>query len=296
MEQHSGVQTAERRKGRVMITATAILWGLAGVCVKNICWSSLSIMAVRSVVALLLMAAVRKSFRVKLNRKNIVAAVFGSATGILYMMGIKNTNAATAIVLQYTAPIIVLLIGVAFYKRKVSVTQILAVAVVFAGCVLSFSDNMSGGHLLGNILSLASGVTFAIQIVLMADGDTDADDSMMIGNIISILICTPFLFVDRGIAATDRNTIFWLAVLCLFQYGLANILYTRGCQRVSDLECSLLLTLESIFNPIPVALVCGEWMGVRALAGFILVIAGILFYTVTEGRGKESSPERETPV
>lgn len=286
MQNEKTCEAEQKRTGRLMIAATAILWGLAGVCVKNICWNSMSIMAVRSLAALLLLAAVRKSFRIRLSRKNLIAAVFGSATGILYMMGIKNTNAATAIVLQYTAPIIVLLIGIVFYKRKADVKQIIAVAVVFAGCVFSFSDNMGGGHLLGNILSLASGVTFAIQIVIMADGDTDADDSMMISNLLSILICAPFMLFDRGIAATDGNTIFWMAVLCLFQYGLANILYTKGCQRISDLECSLLLTLEPIFNPIPVALVCGEWMGVRALVGFALVIAGIVFYTITESRRK----------
>lgn len=289
MKRENTREAEQKRSGRLMIAATAILWGLAGVCVKNICWSSLSIMAVRSLGGLLLFGAVRKSFRMRLSKKNILAAVFTSATSILYMMGIKNTNAATAIVLQYTAPIIVLLIGIAVYKRKPSISEIIAVAVVFAGCVLSFSDNMNGGHLLGNILSLASGFTFAIQIVVMADGDTDADDSMMISLLMSVLICAPFMLFDRGLADTDGNTIFWILVMCLFQYGLSNILYTKGCQRISDLECSLLLTLEPIFNPIPVALVCGEWMGARALAGFALVIVGIVFYTVMKSRKKEPS-------
>lgn len=295
MKNENKIKLDQKKTGRLMIAATAILWGLAGVCVKNICWSSMSIMAVRSFVALLLLAAVRKSFRIKLSKKNIIAAVFGSATGILYMMGIKNTNAATAIVLQYTAPIVVLLIGILFYKRKADLKEMISVAVVFLGCLLSFSDNMRGGYLLGNILSLASGFTFAVQIVIMADGDTDAEDSMMIGNLISILICTPFLFADKGIADTNGNTIFWLFVLCVFQYGFANILYTKGCQRISDLECSLLLTLEPIFNPIPVALVCGEWMGIRAFEGFVLVIAGIVFYTISEGHKNEPSDEREMP-
>ena len=270
-----------------MIVGTALLWGLAGVCVKSICWSSLSIMAVRCLASLLTMGAMRKSLRVRITKKNVICAALAASTGILYMMGIKNTTAGTAIVLQYTAPILVLIFNTIFYRKKPDAREIIIVLAVFAGCILSFADDMGAGHLLGNVLSLASGVTYALQIMMFSRDGVDAEDCMMLSNMMGFIVCVPFIFFDKGIAATTPSTLLWLAIMCIFQYSVANILYSRGCKSVSDIECSLLLTIEPIFNPIPVAIFCGETMGRKALIGFAIVIAGILAYTLTSASKKQ---------
>jgi len=271
----------DKNRGRLMIVGTALLWGLAGVCVKSICWNSMSIMTARCLASKLTMGAMRKTFKVRLTKKNIICASLAAATGILYMMGIKNTTAGTAIVLQYTAPILILILNIIFYHKKPNAREIIIVLAVFAGCVLSFADDMGAGHTLGNILSLASGVTYALQIMMFSRDGVDAEDSMMLSNMIGFVICAPFMFFDKGIAETTASTVIWLVIMCLFQYSLSNILYARGCKAVSDIECSLILTLEPIFNPIPVAIFCGETMGRKALIGFAIVIAGIITYTLT---------------
>lgn len=275
------VSLSEKNRGRIYIICTALLWGLAGVCVKSICWSSLSIMAARSFTSVMSMGIMRKSFRVRLTKKNLICALFAASTGILYMMGIKNTTAGTAIVLQYTAPILILIFNMVFYHKKPDKREIFIVIAVFFGCVLSFADDMGAGHLLGNILSLASGVTYALQIMMFSRDGVDSEDCVMLSNMIAFIVSVPFIFFDKGIAQTTPTTLVWLAVMCVFQFSVANILYSRGCKLVSDIECSLLLTLEPIFNPIPVAIFCGETMGRKAIIGFVIVIAGIVVYTIT---------------
>lgn len=277
---------AAHRRGRIYIILTALLWGLAGVCVKSISWNSLSIMTARSVVSAISLGLFRRSFRMRFTKNNLLAALFNSMTGILYMMGIKNTDAATAIILQYTAPIFVLLFSIVFGGRKPSRREVIIVIAVFFGCVLSFADKMGEGHLLGNLLSLASGMSYAAQIVVFSRPETDSGDSMMISNFISLLICAPFMFFDPAVPATTPTVAVWLAIMCVFQFSLANIFYSLGCKLVSDIECSLLLTIEPIFNPIPVAIFCGEHMGPLAFAGFVIVLAGITMYTVGEKKQK----------
>lgn len=58
----------EHNIGRFLMAATAILWGLAGVCVKSITWNSFSLMAARSVISLLMLAAVKKASRQRLQK------------------------------------------------------------------------------------------------------------------------------------------------------------------------------------------------------------------------------------
>lgn len=271
------ISKKEHNLGRLFIVLTALLWGLAGVCVKSITWSSFSLMAVRSVISLLMLSAVKKSFKAKLSKANILGAVAMSATGILYVEAIKLTTAGTAIVLQYIAPILVFLYAVIFQKRKAKLSEAVITLAVFGGCVLSFADSLDPTRIVGNILGLLSGITFAAQIIIMNNENSDSDDCLYLSNIISFAICFPFMFFDKNLSF-DLKNIVWVLILGIFQYGLANILFSRGIKRVDKIEGSLLLTIEPIFNPIPVAVFCGEKMGKLAICGFAVVVFFVTLY------------------
>lgn len=263
--------------GRLLLVITAICWGLAGVCVKSICWGSMSIVAVRSAISFIMLLVVKRSLKLKLSFWNIMGALMMSVTSMLYIESIKLTTAGTAIVLQYIAPILVFLFAVIFQHRPVKIAEIMITAAVFGGIVLSFADQLDATHVMGNILGVMSGVTFAGQIIIMNRPDTDVEDSLMISCILSFIISFPFMLFD-GNLVLDAKNIVWMLILGIFQYGLANILFGFGIQRTDKVEASLILTIEPIFNPIPVAIICGEKMGTFAIIGFFIVIFFVTLY------------------
>ncbi len=270
---------SERNKGRIYIMLTALGWGLAGVCVKSISWNALSLMAARSLISLLMLAAINKSLRMKLSKPNILAGFAGCITGILYIVAIKLTTAGTAIVLQYIAPILVLVYSVLFKGRKASSAEILIIAAVFGGCVLSFADNLDPTRMLGNFVAILSGVTYAGQIVLTGNSDCDSSDALMIGNVMGVIFAAPFMLFDSGLVFSTQNII-WVIILGVFQYGFANYFFSKGVHLVDAVECSVILMIEPVFNPIPVAIFCGEMMGPLAIIGAVIVITGVLVYTL----------------
>lgn len=269
----------EVMKGRILIVSTALLWGLAGVCVKMISWNSMSLVAVRSFLSAALLLAYKRSFKIRFTKKNIWGAVMMSATGMLYVESIKLTTAGTAIVLQYIAPILVFLFAVLFRHRKVRLYEILITFAVFGGIVLSFADTLDAAHVVGNILGLASGFTFAGQIIIMNDKEADSMDSLIISCLISFVIAFPFMFFDTSLVFNAQNII-WVLILGIFQYGMSNLLFGIGIQKIESVEASLFLTIEPIFNPIPVAIIYGEKMGPLAVIGFALVIVFVTMYAV----------------
>ena len=286
----------EKTKGRLLIVSTALLWGLAGVCVKSIPWNSISIMASRCAIGTVMLGINKKSFRIRLNKKTLLGAIMVSAMGLLYMMAIKLTTAATAIVLQYIAPILVFLYSVFFQKRRPKLYETLIGLAVFGGCVLSFSDQLDASHVLGNLLGLLSGFALAGQIIVFSNPKADSNEGMYFSNILSFLTCAPFLFFDKALAFSP-TILMWVLILGVFQYGLANICYARGCHRIDQIETSLLLTLEPIFNPIPVWLVTGEKMGPRALAGFFIVITAVTLYGLLPLLEKRrNTPQKKRPI
>ena len=274
----TNVSKNQKTSGRLLILCTALLWGLTGVCVKSISWGAMSIIAFRSIVSLLMLFIVKRSFRLRFTRTNILAALMMSITSILYVISIKLTTAGTAIVLQYMAPIWVFLFSVIFRKKRPHIYEILLTFCVFAGCVLSFADTLDFTHVLGNLLAIGSSLTYAAQIILMNSSECDTQDCTIISNGMCFLVCIPFLFTDTLV--WDFQNILWLLILAIFQYGLANILFSIGIKKIDSVEASLLLCIEPVFNPIPVAIFCGEHMGVLALAGSAVVIISVALYTL----------------
>ncbi len=275
----NGFHPKQSTAGRLLIIATALLWGLAGVCVKSIPWNPMSIMAARCAIGIIMLGINKKSFSLKCSKSTLLGSVMMSLTGLLYMMSIKLTTAATAIVLQYIAPILVFLFSVFFQKVKPKLVEVCIVLAVFGGCVLSFADKLDPTHMLGNLLGLLSGFTFAGQIIIFSDKKADSSMGMYVSNVLSFVVCFPFMFFDKNMSFAPK-TIFWVLILGIFQYGLANICYARGCQKIDKIETSLLLTIEPIFNPIPVWIVTGEKPGALAVAGFTVVISAVTLYGI----------------
>ena len=81
----------------------------------------------------------------------------------------KLTTAANAIVLQYTAPIFVVLITVFILKRRLKAYEIIAVLVAIVGVVFFFLDQMSPQGMLGNILATVSGFFMALVYALSGE-------------------------------------------------------------------------------------------------------------------------------
>ena len=279
-EQALNKQNSSKALGRFLIILTGLLWGLAGLCVKSTKWGSMPIIGVRSVISFFMLAAFKKSFKMKFNKANVWAAIMMSVTGILYITAITLTTAGTAIVLQYLAPILVLLYAIVIKKRKAKSIEIILTIVVFVGVALSFLDTLDFTHILGNIIALLSGFAFAAQIILMSDEKCDSVDCSMISNIFSFIIAIPFIILMPSLITFDLKSIIWVLILSVFQYGLANIIFAVGVKKIDDVETSLFLCIEPIFNPIPVAIFCGEMMGPLAIAGMIVVIAAMIVYAL----------------
>ncbi len=273
--------------GPILVLCTAVLWSTAGICVKLLPWSPLSISCARglvSAITVLLLRMIRlpgqeKWRRFVWNKHTLLCATAMFATSMLFVVANKLTTAANAIVLQYIAPILILLYGIFIEKKRPSRLEILLTAVVFGGCTLAFVDQLGGGSLLGNVLALLSGGTFATQILLSRHPRTSPEDAQLLGCSMSFVLLLPFLCTDPTFVL-NRQTLGVILVLGVFQYGLASFLFAKGIRRVEPVAASLILTIEPIFNPVWVFVFVGELPGPLALIGFVCVVGAVTLYTL----------------
>jgi drug/metabolite transporter (DMT)-like permease len=265
------------RKGPICMVAASICWSFGGICIKFIPWGAMSIIGLRALLAAVVFIIYRRSAKIEFTQGNILAALCLSATTILFVFANKLTSAAAAILLQFSAPVFIILIQLIFYKKKPKMGEVIAVSVTILGMLLFFADRLESGNMLGNILAITSGLSFAGVFVCNKREDTNSEQALLLGFLINSLIGVPFVFFEA-----TADTVAWIAVLFLgiVQVGLAYIFFSVGIKNTPALLACLITAMEPVLNPIWVALATGEMPGPFAAAGGVVIILTVVAYNI----------------
>ena len=269
--------------GVVCVFLAALLYSIGGLCIKVIPWNGLSINGGRTFIALFVIGGylVLIGHRPRWNRWIFVGALCICGTNSLFTLANKMTTAANTIVLQFTAPIFVILLSALFWKKRPQKLDVIACAVVLLGVLCFFVDSLEAGGMLGNVLALVSGVTYAGVFLLNDMPDSDPISSVFWGDVMSVAIGLPFLVQETEFGVV---TIISLVVLGAFQVGLAYILLTIGLKTTPAVTASLVSGIEPVLNPILVAVFYHETIGAVALIGAVIVLGAVLTYNIINSK------------
>ena len=272
------------------VTIGALLWSIAGLALKYIPWHPLSISCVRGTVAALTIGCIRRKWRPRMTRATVCAALCMFVTAILFMFANKLTTAANAIVIQYTAPVYVLLASAMVRKTRLRTLDILTVVFTIGGVILFFVDQLGEGAWLGNALALLSGATFAGVFFFNSDASANPEDASYVGCAVSIFLL-PLLLSDPQVQLPAADWTPWIAVILLgvFQLGLGYFFFAKGVQQTGAVTAVIISAAEPILNPVWVFLVMGERPGTLSIIGGIIVIVTICIYNALNARQANAS-------
>lgn len=275
--------TVNRNMGTVCVFLAALLYSIGGLCIKVIPWNGLSINGGRTLIALVVIGGYLLAIghKPRWNRWIFVGALCICGTNSLFTLANKMTTAANTIVLQFTAPIFVILLSALFWKKRPKKLDVIACALVLLGVIFFFVDSLEAGGMLGNILALVSGITYAGVFLLNDMPDSDPISSVFWGDVMSAVIGLPFLVQETEFGAV---TLISLAVLGVFQVALAYILLTVGLKTTPAVTASLVSGIEPILNPVLVAVFYHETIGAVALAGAVIVLGTVLTYNIIHSK------------
>jgi drug/metabolite transporter (DMT)-like permease len=268
-----GSGKSEHFRALLLLVITAVLWSSGGLLIKSVDWHPLAISGARSLIAAAVIFLAFRRQPIRFGKIQVVGALGYVATVMMFVTATKLTTAANAIVLQYTAPIWVALFGAWFLKEKTTALDWLTIGLVFGGMILFFQDQMEAGHLLGNLLAVASGMSMTVMALSMRkQKDGSPFNSVLLGNLLAFLGGLPFM-LDGGPGLTG-----WLAIALLgvFQLGISYVLYSVAIKHVTALEATIITMIEPVLNPIWVFLLLGEVPGPWSLAGGAIILAAIV--------------------
>ncbi len=220
-----------------------------------------------------------------------------AATVILFVLANKQTTSADAIFLQSTAPLYVLIAGLVLLRERARPADLVLMAVLVGGLSLFLLDPSDAiatapRPALGNVLALASGVTWAATLLGLRGmgrgpgGVGAAAGATVAGNLIAAVVCLPAAIPPSG----DGSDWLLIAYLGAVQIGLAYVLLIAAVRRVPAFEVSLLLLVEPALNPVWSWIAHGETVGAAAIAGGALILGATALKVLLDGRSGTPTP------
>lgn len=216
---------------------------------------------------------------------------------LLYFTCLKITCVSIAILLQYTAPIYVMLASPFLLKEKIGKESIAALFIAITGVYLIVRPGgeltgieLTGNYMIGMIAGLLSGVVFAALIlnvkVLKKEYPELAIVFWPMG--IALLLLSPAAFdVSREILYSNLKT---LAAFGIVSIGFGEIFTILGLANLKAQTGSLLALIEPVSGVFIDIAVLGIALSSETLAGCALIIGSAVIISLKD---QDKIPEKK---
>lgn len=273
-----------------IITAAA-LWGIIGIFVRSLSalgFSSMQIVAIRTyitAIVLILYLAVFDREKLKINIKD---SVYFISTGIIsfaafnfcYFTTIGITSMATASILLYTAPIMVMIMSVILFKEEINKTKIIALISAVAGCIMICGLGSTKLSPTGILIGVCSGFCYALYSIF-------ARYALRKYSSITVTVYT-FIFASIGIIPFadfpdmlniingNMNIIAEMISLGIISSTLPYLLYTWGLCHTDSGKASVMATVEPAVATLTGIIIFKEAISIWGIIGIILVFSSVI--------------------
>jgi drug/metabolite transporter, DME family len=267
-------------QGRVCVLSAGVLWSLGGVFIKSLHLHPLTIVFYRSLFAALLFLPCAGAGQRQARFSLLISALSYTAAVSTFVWANKLTTAANAIVLQYTAPIFVFLFARFLFGEPVARNNLVALITGMAGIGIIFGASRALPDAPGVAIAVLSGFLFAVYMLnLRFLQATSPAFLTWLNNLVCCLVLFPFARSELALSSAQAVALVAMGVV---QLGIPYFLFSKGLEKISLQEASLIVLIEPVLNPIWVAIAVGETPSSPTLAGGALILLGLAYRYVKQ--------------
>jgi len=271
----------------------ATLWGIAGTVAKYLFIRGVTpivLTQVRQTLSFVVLLAffliVRRDLaRIRLRDVPYLASlgIAGLAmVQICYYTSVSKIQVAAAILLEYMAPVLILVYAATFMKEKITLAKFGALVLAVTGCSLVagiYNVDFLKLNLTGVVWGLLSAVFFAFY-TLYGQAGLGKYNAMTLFAYASCFGAVLWWVVNppSSFFAVKYSGSTWLAFLFIAVFGtiLPYVLYFKSLECLEASRVSITSTLEPVMAGAVAFLFIGETMDFLQMTGGVLVIAAII--------------------
>ncbi len=284
----------ERRLGVVLIAASAVTFGLAGVLTKSITADPLVIACWRGLVGSLLIGLyvlwrsrhgkLRRSL--KLGWRGWALAIVGAAASVAFISAFKLSYVANVTIIYATVPFVAALLGWLLLAERMGSRTLLTAALALAGVSVMVFSGIHRGASLGDVLAMVMTVLSALYIVMIRM--FRGVPVVWAGAVSAFLLFLLGWVVADPLVVGDRDVLLLVAFGASF--AIAVILWTEGARLLPAAESALLGLAELPCAILFAWLFLAEIPPRESVMGGAIVLAAVFWHTGRdwlEGRARK---------
>lgn len=207
----------------------------------------------------------------------VLAGVCSSASSVLFILALGSITVANALFMGGMTPFLTAIGAQVILGERVSRGAWGAMALAATGAAVMLGGGLALGQLAGNLLALASAMSFAAHgLVLRSNRRSDMLPAVLHAGICGALLSLAALSLGGvSLRVPPRDLVLGLA-MGVVPLGGGLVLYTRASRHLPAAELQLVATAEMVLAPLWVWIVVGEQPGAATLAGGALIVLAIL--------------------
>lgn len=305
----------DRRHGLVFAALTALLWGFLAIAMKvatkevpviTIVWFRFAF----AFVFLMAFVARRGLSRLKVLRRppllGVLAALALTANYIGYLAGLDRTTPTNAQILIQTAPLMLAMAGVVFFRERLNKSQIFGVGVAILGfCLFAWDQHQAAvvtreSLWTGNLIifgAAAAWAAYAALQKLLTQRGFAPQDLNLVFYALPVLLLWPWTSFPKLASLTPGMWLLmvFLGANTLFAYGFLG----EALKRLPAWQVSLIITLNPLITLTAMAILGAlelEWVpadhvGALGYGAALCVVSGVIWVLLrATPKGPEATP------
>jgi DME family drug/metabolite transporter len=273
------------RQGAMLVASAGLAFSFSAIAFRGVeaasNWQFLAYRGASTTVAMLILIAVRRRSRPVVFRgttwKTALAALVLSSAGMLYILALARTSAATTLFLVSVAPVFAAIFGWLLLREAVHRKTYISIGITAIGVTIMVGDGLDAGSGIGVLLASILPIQVGLYNVLMrsqALGDPVVP-ALMAGIFLGIgagLVA----FIETGLAVSWRDALM-ATISGGFALGIGLPMFNLGHRSVTAARVSLLLMTEIVLAPLWVWIWPGETPRLGTLVGGAIVLGSVVW-------------------
>ncbi len=206
-----------------------------------------------------------------------VIALLATVSQVCYITAVTRTTVANVVVIVGASPVIVALVGRVFFAERASRRVWVAIFVTFLGMVVIVAGSLGEPNLDGDLLAVVAVVAFSLSVnVWRRLPQMSRVTGLSAAAILSVLVASFF----ASPLSLDAQAFVACVGMGIFN-PLGRLLHTNAPRYAPAAEVALFTPVETIAASLWAFLAFAEVPSLRTVIGATVIIAGVLYGTVT---------------
>lgn len=283
-----------KKSASLSIIAAGSLWGTMSIFVKNFeayGFTAMQISAFRVICASVIFIAVALAYDRRLLNIQLRDLPLFVGIGLISVLCLAWTyfraisySVSIAAILLYTAPAMVMLMSVVFFKEKLTQRKLIALLCAFIGCVCTVGN--PGGTSIqpaGIVFGLLAGFTyatysiFATALLKKYHPFTVTVMSFTVAAIGAVFVCDlPDMCFKIAAAPDKAPLVLWIIGIGLVTAVMPYLLYTLGLSKTEAGKASVMASVEPLVASAIGIAFYGDELRITTVLGMIFILSAVV--------------------